>query len=141
MRIYLVICIILLTMGYMSAQIAVIDGVPDFSQSPFHIVPSTQDTTNYCAPFAALNIIAYWEFTRTHPFVFGLMAGLPAEEVAEYLGWFTDTNNNGNPVRANGTIYYPGIGAKGTINIDQDPGLLDYITMDALNPQVFIITG
>ncbi len=58
------------------AQNKLINNVPDHSQPPQQTLPSTSNTSNYCAPFAAINIIAYWEYQRQNAYAFGATAGL-----------------------------------------------------------------
>lgn len=116
------------TFGY--GQQAFIQNVPDNSQPPAMSLPFTLDPTNYCTPFAFLNIIEYWDVVQSHPQAKDLMAGLPPEVVAEYIGWFMDTNNLGSPLRANGVSFIP---AKGTYAGDQLDGALEFIAFDTLN--------
>lgn len=104
--------------------------VPDYSQPPSQTLPSTSDITNYCAPFAFLNIVEYWDSVQVHPYARGLMAGLPAKEVAEHIGWFMDTNDQGNPGRENGTGRPS---AKGTYMMDQWMGADEYVRFDTVN--------
>jgi hypothetical protein len=111
--------------------------VPDYSQPPMVTLPSTTNTSNYCAPFAALNIIEYWDRVMFHPYARDLTAGLAGEEVAEYLGWFMDTNDKGNPIRMNGN---PFPSTAGTYTVDQELGALDYISCDTLNLNGFPYT-
>ncbi|KPL26772.1 MAG: hypothetical protein AMS23_00230 [Bacteroides sp. SM1_62] len=111
--------------------------VPDYSQPPMQTLLSTSDISNYCAPFAVVNIIEFWEKTNSHPYALNLMAGLPGGEVAEYLGWFMDTNDNGDSIRWNGTTFPS---ALGTYTVDQDLGALDYISCDSINLNGFPYT-
>ncbi len=55
---------------------------------------------------------------------------MPADQVVEYIGWFMDNNDNGSPLRANGTQF---ISASGTYVIDQDIGLLEFVAADSLD--------
>jgi hypothetical protein len=112
------------------AQQGFIKNVPDYSQPPDNTLPSTIDQTNYCAPFAFLNIVEYWDSVQVHPYAIGAMAGLPGDVVAEYIGWFMDTNNQGDTLRENGRLQPP---AKGTYAIDQWMGAEEYIIFDTLN--------
>jgi len=109
-------------------QQAFINNVPDYCQPPAQTLPSTIDTTNFCAPFAFLNIVGYWDLVQFHPNAIGLMAGLLPWEAAEYIGWFMDTNNNGSPFRLNGNIFPP---ATGTYIADQWKGAGEYVRFDA----------
>jgi hypothetical protein len=104
--------------------------VPDYSQPPMATLPSTTNISNYCAPFAALNIMEYWDRIMFHPYAKDLTAGIPGEEVAEYVGWFMDTNDNGDSIRWNGTAFPS---ASGTYNVDQELGVMDYISFDSNN--------
>jgi hypothetical protein len=110
-------------------QMNIIKNVPDYSQPPALTLPSTIDS-NYCAPFAFLNIVGYWELVRAHPNAMGMMAGLPPEVAAEYIGWFMDTNNQGSSVRQNA-------GALGTLAVDQLEGISDFVIFDQNNPLLF----
>jgi hypothetical protein len=108
------------------SQITFIKDVPDYNQPPAQSLPSTIDISNYCAPFAALNIIAYWDSTAQHPLAKGVMGSLPPKEAAEYIGWFMDTNNNGSLNRNN-------LSEQGTYVSDQGPGILEYFQFDSVN--------
>ena len=111
-------------------QINYISGVADHSQPPDTSVQSTIDVSNFCAPFAALNIIDYWENTAAHPAARNVTGSLPGDQVAEFIGWFMDTNDQGSPLRANGTQFSS---VQGTYALDQDTGLLEYLASDSLN--------
>jgi len=112
--------------------------VPDHSQPPYRILPSTFDSTNYCAPCAFVNIIDYWENVQSHPYAQGIMGGLPAKEVTEYIGWFMDTNDHGSQDRRNGNINYPNFPSSvGTYNNDQADGMYEYCDFDVWNPYGF----
>ncbi len=47
------------------------------------------------------NIVAYWDSVQNHPFAQNVMGGMSGKEFAEYIGWFMDTNDQGNPGRDN----------------------------------------
>lgn len=111
-----------------------IEHVPDYSQPPAANLPSTVDKTNYCAPFAFLNIVEYWDSVQVHPYARGLMAGLPGKETVEYMGWFMDTNNQGSPARDNDNVRPL---AKGTYVMDQWMGAEEYILFDNINKFLF----
>jgi len=109
--------------------------VPDHSQPPYRILPSTFDSTNYCAPYAFVNIIDYWENVQSDPYAPGMMSGLTAREVTEYIGWFMDTNDQGSPDRKNGNFNFPNFpSAPGTYNSDQTDGMYEYCDFDVWNP-------
>jgi hypothetical protein len=55
--------------------------------------------------------------------------GLPAQDVAEYVGWFMDTNNNGSPARGNGSDRH-----FGTYTKDQAPGISEYVQWNGSPP-------
>ena len=106
-------------------DMAFVDEVPDTNQPPTQTLLSTQaDPTNFCAPIAMANVLEYWDDVMSHANAQEVTAGLPPETVAEYLGWFMDTNNNGDPDRANA-------GSKGTNWLDITPGTIEYVRWDA----------
>jgi hypothetical protein len=107
-----------------------IKNVPDYSQPPADSLPSTIDRTNYCAPFAFLNIVSYWDSVQQDPYALGVKAGLPPAECAEYIGWFMDTNDQGSNARENGNGRQS---AAGTYVMDQWWGALEYIQSDQIN--------
>jgi len=96
-------------------------------------------TSNYCAPFAAVNITEYWDAKG--------VAG-PADDVngnpnlgvtntAQYIGWWMNTNDDqavgwdGCPYRVNGD---PNFGSKsGTLLTDLATGLAQFVRWDANN--------
>jgi hypothetical protein len=125
----ILICLILPFAAIHGLQIQMIKQVPDYSQPPSTILPSTIDS-NFCSPFAYLNIIAYWELIQGHSHALGMMAGLSPAGVAEYIGWFMDTNNQGSPMRMNGTGL---AAAAGTYAIDQSEGIMEYTQFDPQN--------
>jgi hypothetical protein len=131
----LVLIFILLQLWFFSyAQVNMVKNVPDHSQPPTKTLPSTIDS-NYCAPFAFLNIIDYWEHVQLHTDAQGLMATLPPPEAAEYIGWFMATNGTGSSSRMN-IPTSPGP-FPGTLNIDQAPGIVEYINFDIANTWSF----
>ncbi len=110
-----------------------IGGVPDTNQPPTNTLP-TPDTTNYCAPMAMVNIVEYWDVVMGHANAQNVTQNVTddfiPETLAEYLGYFMDTNNNGSPDRANGN----GLpAAKGTYAIDIGPGAWEFVRWDAAN--------
>jgi hypothetical protein len=110
-----------------------IDEVPDTNQPPTQTLPTTALITNYCAPMAMVNILGYWDTVMGHSNAENLTAfQQPANlnTVAEYLGYFMDTNNTGSPVRLNGTTYPP---AAGTYAADISPGTWEFVRWDAAN--------
>jgi len=108
-----------------------IGGVPDTNQPPTLILPSTLlDPTNYCAPMAMVNVLGYWDAVMGHSNaenVTDFQQPPNLNTVAEYLGWFMDTNNNGSPARANA-------GQKGTLDVDIGLGTLEFVRWDGANP-------
>jgi hypothetical protein len=99
-----------------------IENVPDANQPPTNTLP-TLDPTNFCAPMAMANVLEYWDDVANHANAQNATAGLPPETVAEYLGWFMDTNNNGSPDRNNA-------GQPGTRNDDIGPGTMEFVRWD-----------
>ena len=56
------------------AQENIIVNVPDYSQPPDTTLPSTKlNWTNYCAPYAYVNIVEYWETIYLHRNAQGMM--------------------------------------------------------------------
>jgi hypothetical protein len=119
------------------AQTKYIKGVPDYNQPPTQTLPSTISAFNYCAPFAALNVMAYWDSTVQFPLSKNLLSGIPPSEAAEYLGWFMDTNDFGSPSRSNGITNPP---AQGTYAVDQWAGIFEYMAFDTTNSFGFPFT-
>jgi hypothetical protein len=109
------------------SMIALINGVPDVNQPPAATLLSTQPL-NYCAPMAAINILAYWDTSAVHSNATGVNAGLPLKEASEYLGYFMDTNDTGSPDRVNGRTQPS---KTGTYVRDQFDGLIEYIRWDS----------
>jgi hypothetical protein len=108
-----------------------ITDVPDTNQPPTQTIPSTVWTTQYCAPIAMVNVLGYWDAVMGHANAENLTAfQLPPNlnTVAEYLGYFMDTNNSGSPARVN-----PGPGPNGTYDVDIGPGTVEFIRWDAAN--------
>ena len=108
--------------------------VPDTSQPPTATLPSTVFQANYCAPMAVVNILGYWDAVMGHSNAENLTAfQLPPNlnTVAEYLGYFMDTNNTGSPARGNGAD-----GHFGTYDKDIMPGTLEFVRWDLANPAV-----
>jgi len=105
-----------------------IGGVPDTNQPPTVTLVTTIDPTNYCAPIAMVNVLGYWDVVMGHSNAENLTAFQPPPNplntVAEYLGYFMDTNNNGSPDRTNP-------GQKGTLDFDIGPGTVDFVRWDA----------
>jgi len=113
-----------------------IDNVPDANQPPTVTLPTTTMITNFCAPIAMANVLEYWDDVANHANAQNVTAGLIPETVAEYLGYFMDTNHNvffPDPDRGNGPHL-------GTFDKDIAPGTIDFVRWDAghppLNPPV-----
>ena len=102
-----------------------IANVPDANQPPTQTLPATVPT-NFCAPMAVANIMEYWDDVANNASAQNVTAGLIPETVAEYLGWFMDTNNMGRSTRFN-----PGF--PGTYNLDILPGIAEFARWDAAN--------
>jgi len=109
-------------------DMAFIDEVPDESQPPTQTLVTTNPPTNYCAPMAVANVLEYWDDVANHANAQNVTAGLVPKTVAEYLGYFMDTNNSGSPDRVNNP------GWPGTHNLDVMPGTTEYIRWDATHP-------
>ena len=138
MKYALYILIIFISFTFSNAQPNVfIKNVPDYSQPPTSTLPSSTDISNYCAPYAFLNIVEYWDSVQTQPFARGLMGGLSGKEVAEYIGWFMDTNNQGSPARENDNGRPA---APGTYVMDQWHGAEEFISFDASQTFLFSYT-
>jgi hypothetical protein len=106
-----------------------IAGVPDTSQPPTMTLPTTINPTNYCAPMAVVNILGYWDVVMGHSNaqnLTGFQQPPNLNTVAEYLGYFMDTNNQGSPDRLNGAD-----GHLGTYHKDLAPGTLEFVRWDA----------
>jgi hypothetical protein len=104
-----------------------IDNVADTNQPPTATLPTTLLITNYCAPMAMVNVLEYWDVVMGLPNAYNLTAFQQPpnlKTVAEYLGYFMDTNNNGSPARANA-------GQLGTLDVDIGPVTLDFVRWDA----------
>ncbi len=99
--------------------------VPDTNQPP------TSGAPNYCAPMAMVNILGYWDVVMGDANAYNLTAFLqPANlnTVADYVGWFMDTNNAGSSARGNPP---PNPAHAGTYNLDIQPGAVDFVRWDA----------
>ncbi|MCX7765730.1 MAG: PKD domain-containing protein, partial [Candidatus Sumerlaeia bacterium] len=106
----------------------IIPNVPDINQPPTQIIPAT-NPTNFSAPIATVNITEYWDYVIKHHNALLVNADLTSPTVAEYIGYFMDTNNCGSPHRGNG-----GDGHSGTYVKDQMPGIIEFVRWDATHP-------
>jgi hypothetical protein len=106
-----------------------IAGVPDTNWPPTNTLASTPPGTSYCAPLAMVNILEYWDVVMGYDNAAGVTAGLPANTVAEYIGYFMNTNDTGSPDRLT-----KGAGHAGTVDPDIGPGTLEFVRWDAANP-------
>ena len=88
MKFMYLICMTILysSAGITNSQNKMISNVPDNNQPPHQTLPSTTNTSDYCSPFAALNIIAYWKFEHQNAYAYGAKAGLQPALAAEYIG-------------------------------------------------------
>jgi len=100
-------------------------------------VPDTNWTAanppNYCAPLAMVNILGYWDEVMGRPSAYNVTAFLVPSNlttVANYVGWFMDTNWPPNPARAN-PVPHAGTYAKDILMLTA--GKLDYVFWDAAN--------
>jgi hypothetical protein len=109
-----------------------IEDVPDTNQPPTATLPTTLDPSNYCAPMAVVNIVYYWDDVMEHNNALNLTQNVTTnfapETLAEYIGYFMDTNNNGSPARVNNGAF------KGTLDVDIAPGTTEFIRWDVANP-------
>lgn len=101
-----------------------IGNVPDANQPPTVNLVTTVPT-NFCAPIAMSNVLEYWDDVANHANAQNVTAGLIPETVAEYLGYFMDTNNSGSPDRVNN------VGIPGTHKNDIMPGTVEFVRWDA----------
>jgi uncharacterized repeat protein (TIGR02543 family) len=108
-------------------DMAFIDEVPDTNQPPTQTL-NTTIPNNFCAPMAVTNILEYWDDVMSDVNAQDVTAGLIPETVAEYVGYFMDTNNTGSPDRVNNA------GSPGTHNLDIMPGIIDFVRWDATHP-------
>ena len=112
----------------MEAPVVLIPYVSDSDQPPYpseEIFPGF-DGDNYCAPVAVLNIIDYLICHIGHPSAIGVDAGLDWNNVAAYLGYFMDTNDDG--FREDNPMWHPG-----TCTKDIEPGLREFVRWDEDN--------
>lgn len=114
-----------ITANFGLSGLKIIANVPDANQPPTQTLPATIPT-NFCAPMAVANIMEYWDDVANNASAQNVTAGLIPETVAEYLGYFMDTNNVGSPARAN-----PGF--PGTYNVDILPGIVEFARWDNAN--------
>jgi hypothetical protein len=105
-----------------------IEDVPDTNQPPPGFLANTANPTNYCAPMAMVNVLGYWDAVMGHSNAENVTAFQPnLSIVAEYLGYFMDTNNQGSSIdRGNGID-----GHLGTWNKDIGPGTVEFVRWDA----------
>jgi len=102
--------------------------VPDIDQPPTKTLPITTQT-NYSAPIAAENITEYWDYIIKDTNALAVDATLSSPTVAEYIGYFMDTNNDGSKDRGNGTDNH-----NGTFIKDSAIGLTEFVRWDASHP-------
>jgi hypothetical protein len=106
-----------------------IANVPDTS------VPPTSGSPNFCAPTAMVNILGYWDEVVGLPNAQNVTAFLVPHNlntVADYVGYFMDTNNIAPPARGNGVDGHFGTYAKDILMLTG--GKLDYVRWDAAHP-------
>ncbi len=80
---YMMIFLFFLVNCLLAQEKVFIKNVPDYSQPPDSTIKFTKDRSNYCAPMAFANIVAYWDSVQNHAFARNVMGGLPGKEVAE----------------------------------------------------------
>ncbi len=107
--------------------------VPDTNQPPTQCLATTIDPTNYCAPMAMVNILCYWDVVMGHSNAQNVTQNVTGdfipETVAEYLGYFMNTNDQGSPDRPT-----KGGGHAGTVDPEIALGTLDFVRWDNGNP-------
>ncbi len=109
--------------GAAFSQQAYIPGVPDTNQPPTNTI-GLGNISNFCAPVSAANVTGYWDGVKNHANAVNVNAGIVnLKTVAEYIGWFMDTNNCGTANRGNGND-----GHLGTYTQDIAPGILDFVS-------------
>lgn len=109
--------------GIANCQQAYIVDVPDTDQPPTNTI-GLGNISNFCAPVSAANVTGYWDGVKSHSNATNVNAGIGnLKTVAEYIGWFMDTNNCGTANRGNGSD-----GHLGTYTQDIAPGILDFVS-------------
>jgi len=113
-----------------------ISDVPDANQPPPDFF-ATGWVGNWCVPMAASNVTEYWDVVMGDANAVGVNIGLgqafgPPWVVADYIGWFMNTNMMGSMDR------FPAMVGTSVINIA--PGLLDWIVWDGQDPTAFGFT-
>ena len=128
MRLKLMFMISMCLIGKLGAQVMIIPGVPDLQQPIDPWWGNLPD--NACAPVSAANTCVYWDDSIHHSNAVGLNSGLVADSVPSFLYYFMGTNGMGDPTRANPALL--GI-TPGTITMDIDTGLWEYVRWDTSN--------
>lgn len=110
-----------------------ISDVPDANQPPPNLLAFPW-VGSFCTPMASANVTEYWDVVQGDPNAVGVNIGLgegygPPWVVADYIGWFMNTNGLGSWDR------FPAWSGTAIINIA--PGLLDWLVWDAQDPTVF----
>jgi hypothetical protein len=113
---------------HLNGQIMNIPKVPDLQQPIDPWWGNLPD--NSCAPVSAANICVYWDDSIHHSNALGINSNQPADSIPSYLSFFMGTNGLGDPTRANPSVY--GV-TSGTITMDIDTGLKEYVRWDAFN--------
>jgi hypothetical protein len=103
--------------------------IPDNNQPPAGSWGCPVD--NFCNPVSMVNITEYWDLVVGHPNAIGVNAGLPAPEVADYIGYFMATNGISNPQCASPLRMNPSL--PGTWPIDTEMGGFEYVRWDTAN--------
>jgi hypothetical protein len=112
-----------ITANFRLNGLEIIANVPDTNQPPTTNLNTTVPI-NFCAPIAMANVLEYWDDVANHANAQNVTAGLIPETVAEYLGYFMDTNNSGSPDRVNNG------GLPGTHKLDIMPGTVEFVRWD-----------
>jgi len=102
-----------------------VENVPDANQPSPNTLGAT-NTTNWCAPIAAANVLKYFE-DENYNYSAGVTAKNDETVVSDYLSWFMDTNDEGSSWRTNS-------GMHGTSHWDIQPGIGDYIVWEGNDP-------
>lgn len=102
--------------------------VPDASQPPSNPL-AFRSVDNWCAPISAANIIVFFDQVAAVRGFTDTSAGLSADGLSAYLGYFMATNGEGSAERINSSQ-----GSPGTLNKDIPYGINDFAAWDGSTP-------
>jgi hypothetical protein len=114
--------------AHFALNMTFIENVPDTSWPPTGTLNITIPN-NFCAPLAMVNILGYWDEVMGNSSAYNVTAWLQPSNlntVAEYVGYFMDTNNENPLLFGNGPH-------AGTYAKNITPGNLDYVRWDNAN--------